>query len=214
MARQNIALFGGTFDPIHIGHTIVAADAAEQLGAEKVIFIPAKRSPLKGFLPKGADEHRLAMITLAIAGNENFEASDFELNQPAPSYTLETVRKFQHDYTSDAAFYWLLGADGVADLQHWHAVEKLIDACNVCTMYRAGCEPPDYSRFERMWGPSRVEKLQRNVIQTPLVDISSTEIRRRLAAGQDAADMLHPAVAQYIRRHGLYRTESQLSEGK
>ncbi len=207
MARRKMALFGGTFDPIHIGHTIVAADAAKQLGAEKVIFIPAKRSPLKGFLPMGADEHRLAMIALAIAGNENFEASDFELNQPAPSYTLETVRKFQHDFASDVALYWLLGADGVDDLQHWHAVEELIDVCNLCTMYRAGCEPPDYSRFERIWGRRRVEKLQRNIIQTPLVDISSTEIRRRLAAGQDVADMLHPAVAQYIRRHGLYSTK-------
>jgi nicotinate-nucleotide adenylyltransferase len=210
MARQKIALFGGTFDPIHIGHTVVAADAAEQLGAEKVIFIPAKRSPLKGFLPKAEDEHRLAMIALAIAENENFEASDFELARPAPSYTLETVRKFQQDCASNVALYWLLGADSVDDLQHWHAIEELIDTFNLCTMCRAGCEPPDYSRFERIWGRSRVEKLQQNLIWTPLVDISSTEIRRRLAAGQDVADMLHPAVAEYIRRHGLYRTESQL----
>jgi len=75
-------------------------------------------------------------------------------------------------------------------------------------MYRAGCEAPDYGKFEGIWGRRRVEKLERNIIQTPLVDASSTEIRRRLAAGEDVADMLHPAVAEYIRRHGLYCTES------
>ncbi len=210
MLGQKIALFGGTFDPVHIGHISVAADAAEQIGAEKVVFIPAKRSPLKGFLPKGGDEHRLAMIALAIAENEKFEVSDFELNQPAPSYTLETVRKFQRDYASDIAVYWLVGADGVDDLQHWHAIEELIDTCNLCTMCRAGCEPPDYGKFEGIWGRRRVEKLQRNIIQTPLIDASSTEIRRRLAVGDDISDLLHPAVAQYIRRHGLYRSKDRL----
>lgn len=210
MLGQKIVLFGGTFDPIHLGHTTVAADAAEQIGAEKVVFVPAKRSPLKGFLPKAPDEHRLAMTALAIAENEKFEVSDFELNRPAPSYTLETVRKFQHDCADDIAIYWLVGADGVDDLQHWRAIEELIDTCNLCTMCRAGCEAPDYGKFEGIWGRRRVEKLQKNIIQTPLVDASSTEIRRRLAVGDDVSDLLYPAVAEYIRRHGLYCTESQL----
>jgi len=210
MLRQKIALFGGTFDPVHLGHTAVAASAAEQIGAEKVVFLPAKRSPLKGFLPKGGDVHRLAMIALAIAENEKFEVSDFELSKPAPSYTLETVRKFQGDYAGDIAIYWLVGADGVDDLQHWYAIEELIDTCNLCTMYRAGCEPPDYGKFERIWGCRRVEKLQRNIIQTPLVDASSTEIRRRLAVRDDVSHLLHPAVAQYIRRHALYRPNDRL----
>jgi nicotinate-nucleotide adenylyltransferase len=210
MLGQKIALFGGTFDPVHLGHTAVAASAAEKIGAEKVVFVPAKRSPLKGFVPAGSDEHRLAMIALAIAGNEKFEVSDFELSKPAPSYTLETVRKFQGDYGSDCSIYWLVGADGVDDLQHWYAIEELIDTCNLCTMCRAGCEAPDYGKFEGIWGRRRVEKLQKNIIQTPLVDASSTEIRRRLAAGQDVSDMLHPAVAEYIRRNGLYRTKGQL----
>lgn len=205
MLRQKIALFGGTFDPVHLGHIAVAADAIEQIGAEKLIFVPAKRSPLKGFSPKASDQHRLAMITLAIAGNDKFEVSDVELNKPAPSYTLETVRKFQADCPSDCAIYWLIGADGVNDLQHWYAIEELIDACNLCTMCRAGCEPPDYAKFEALWGRGRVEKLQRNIIQTPLVDASSTEIRSRLIAGEDVSDMLHADVEDYIRRHDLYR---------
>ena len=210
MVTRKIALFGGTFDPVHIGHTVVAADAVEQLEAEKVVFVPAKRSPLKGFLPKGIDEHRFAMIALAIEGNGRFAVSDFELKKPAPSYTLETVRKFQADYGSDSSVYWLIGADAVEDLQHWRSIEELIDTCNLCTMYRAGCERPDYTKFEGLWGRERVEKLQRNVVQTSLVDVSSTEIRRRLAAGEDVGGMLHPAVADYIRRHGLYRGQRQV----
>jgi len=85
----------------------------------------------------------------------------------------------------------------------------LIDACNLTTMYRAGCEPPNFGRFEAVWGRRRVEKLQRNVIQTPLVDISSTEIRDKIAAGHEVTDVLHPAVADYIRKHGLYQVETE-----
>jgi nicotinate-nucleotide adenylyltransferase len=207
MAKRKIALLGGTFDPVHLGHTAVASDAAGQIGAEKVIFVPAKRSPLKGSLPKADDEHRLAMIAIAIAENSSFAVSDYELRKPAPSYTLHTVRKFQADYGSDAVICWLVGADGVNDLQHWFAIEELIDACNLCTMYRAGCEPPDFAGFEGIWGRRRVKKLQRNIIKTPLVDVSSTEIRERLATGGDVADMLHPGVLDYIRKHALYRQE-------
>jgi nicotinate-nucleotide adenylyltransferase len=207
MAKRKIALFGGTFDPIHLGHTTVAADAAERIGAEKIVFIPAKRSPLKGFLPNAGDDDRFKMIALAIAGEENFQVSDYELKKPAPSYSLETVREFQDDYGCETSIYWLVGADSIDDLTYWHKIVELIDACNLATMYRAGCEPPDFAGFEAVWGRRRVEKLQRNIIQTPLVDISSTEIRHRLAAGRNAAEMLHPAVADYIRQHGLYESK-------
>ena len=116
MARRTITLFGGTFDPIHLGHTTVARAAAELIRAEKIIFIPAKRSPLKGFLPRASDEDRLQMITLAIADEERFEVSDYELSKPAPSYTLETVRRFQKACGADTSIHWLIGADGIDDL--------------------------------------------------------------------------------------------------
>ena len=107
MAKRKIALFGGTFDPIHLGHTTVAAAAAEHIGAEKIIFIPAKRSPLKSSFPKAGDDDRLAMIALAIAGNEKSQLSDRELKKAEQSYTLETVRAFQADYAGEALIYWL-----------------------------------------------------------------------------------------------------------
>ncbi|MBN1805179.1 MAG: nicotinate (nicotinamide) nucleotide adenylyltransferase [Sedimentisphaerales bacterium] len=205
MAKRKIALFGGTFDPIHLGHTTVALDATKQIGAEKIVFIPAKRSPLKGFLPKANDNHRYEMISLAIASQKNFEVSDCELKKPAPSYTLETVQQYQAEYGSDTSIHWLIGADSIDDLMYWYKIVELIDTCFLTTMYRAGCAEPDFSKFEPLWGAQRIEKLQQNIIQTPLVDISSTEIRDRLAAGQDVSDMLTPSVAEYIHKHGLYK---------
>jgi len=207
MVKRKIALFGGTFDPIHLGHTIVAADAGKQVGAEKIIFVPAKRSPLKGFLPKANDEDRFKMIALAITGQKNFQVSDYELKKPAPSYTLQTVEQFQADYGGGTSIYLLIGADSIDELVHWYRIVELIDVCYVTTMYRASCKPPNFARFEGFWGRGRVKKLQRNVIQTPLVDISSTEIRNRLAAGHDVTGMLHPAVADYIRKNGLYQSK-------
>ena len=206
MAKRKIALFGGTFDPIHLGHTTVAADALKRIGAEKIIFIPAKRSPLKGFLPRASDNHRLNMLTLAIADEKNFQVSNYELKRPAPSYTLETIQKFQADYGSETSIHWLIGADGVDDLMYWYKITELIDTCNLTTMYRAGCKPPDFAKFEEIWGRQRIEKLQRNIIQTPLVDISSTEIRDLIAKNGDFPKMLHPAVAEYINKNGLYRS--------
>jgi nicotinate-nucleotide adenylyltransferase len=206
MVTTRIALFGGTFDPIHLGHTTVAEAAARQIDARKVIFVPAKLSPLKGFFPFARDADRLRMIELALAGNDLFTVSACELQRPAPSYTLDTVRQFQRDYGPQTSLHWLLGADGVGDLVHWYKIEELIDECHLTTMRRPGYPAPDIDRFEPLWGPQRVAKLKGDMIETPLVDISSTEVRKRLAAGQDAAGMLHPDVIEYIREHQLYRS--------
>lgn len=207
MIEKKIALFGGTFDPVHLGHTTVAAAAAEHIGAEKIIFIPAKRSPLKNSFPEASDDDRLAMIALAIADDKKFQLNDYELRKPRPSYTLETVRHFQSEYGGQALIYWLIGADSICELSRWYGIVELIDECNLCVMFRAGFEPPDFVEFKDVWGTARAEKLQRNVIRTPLIDISSTEIRSRLAADRDVTGMLAPQVADYIREHGLYRSK-------
>jgi len=213
MALRKIVLFGGTFDPIHIGHTMVAAAAANYLCAEKIIFIPAKRSPLKSSPPSASDIDRLEMIKLAVAGHDIFEASDCELKRLLPSYTLDTVRRFQREYGSESSIYWLVGADSIEELTRWHDIVELIDECNLAVMYRAGFDKPDFTGYEEFWGRSRIEKLQQNIVPTPLIDISSTDIRNRLAAGQDVAQMLHPVVVSYIRRHGLYRTNPTENSG-
>ena len=204
MPERKIALFGGTFDPIHLGHTAVAAAAGEHIGADKVVFVPARRSPLKAFFPEASDEDRLAMIGLAISGNSGFEVNDYELKKAGPSYTLETVRYFRQQLGSGVLIYWLAGADTLEDLPHWYGVTELIDECNLAVMYRAGVAPPDFSKFISLWGEDRVRKMQQNVVETPLVDISSTEVRKRLSAGQDVGGIICPKVLQYIRERRLY----------
>ena len=205
MTRRKIALFGGTFDPVHLGHTAVAAAAAEYIGAEKIVFVVTGHSPLKDTLPIASGVDRLRMTALAIAEHKNFQLSDYELNKAEPSYTLETVRSFQADYGSNTSIYWLVGADSVDDLPQWYKIRELLDQCNLCVMYRAGYSRPDFAGFVPLLGCERVEKLQQNIIPTPLIDISSTEIRNRLAAGKDVGNMLCPAVADYIYKHGLYQ---------
>lgn len=204
MAKRKIALFGGTFDPIHLAHTAVARAAAEHVGAEKVVFIPTKCSPLKLSLPQAGDKDRLNMIALAVADDKIFDVSDYELKKTAPCFTIETIAHFQSRF-EDAELCWLIGADTIDELPRWYRITELIDRCTLCAMFRAGCNPPDFSEFANIWGKSRVRKLQANIIPTPLLDISSTDIRQRLAAGKDASEMLHPKVADYIRTRRLYQ---------
>ena len=203
--KRRIALFGGSFDPIHLGHTGVARAAAQYLDVEKVIFIPAKCSPLKGCLPRASDDDRYRMIELASHHDDVFAVSDCELRRPAPSYTLETVRQFQADFGADVTVHWLLGADSVGDLVHWHRIEELLDACTLSVMFRGRYEAPVFESYASLWGLNRIRKLQENVVPTPEIDISSTEVRQRLGEGGDVSAMLAPAVADYIREHRLYK---------
>jgi nicotinate-nucleotide adenylyltransferase len=204
MSEKRKALFGGTFDPVHLGHTTVAAAAGEGIGADKVIFVPARRSPLKAFFPEASDEDRLAMIELAIEGDSRFGFSDYELKKAGPSYTLETVRYFRQQLGESVSIYWLIGADTLADLPHWYGITELIDECNLAVMHRAGFSLPDFSKFISLWGQERIKKMQRNVVDTPLIDISSTEVRKRLASGREVAGMISSKVLHYIREHRLY----------
>ncbi|MBN2183359.1 MAG: nicotinate (nicotinamide) nucleotide adenylyltransferase [Sedimentisphaerales bacterium] len=204
VTSKRTALFGGTFDPVHVGHTVVAAAAAEHIGAEKVIFIPAKRSPLKDNLPRASDVDRFNMISLAIEDDEKFGVSDCELKRQSPSFTLDSVRRFQAELGGKASIFWLIGADGISELSRWYKIEELIDECSLSVMYRAGFEKPDFEKFLPLWGRRRVEKLRENIIPTPLVDVSSTQVRQRLASGLDVAQMLHPKVLIYIRENNLY----------
>ena len=208
MAKIKIALFGGTFDPVHLGHTIVASAAAEHIGAHKVIFVPAKRSPLKGATPKATGSERLDMIKRAIADNPGFQVSDRELKKTMPSYTLDTVREFQEQFGPDTSIYFLVGADTVDELSYWYKILDLIDQCNFSVMFRAGCTTPDFTKFTELWGNQRVEKMRKNVIESPLVNISSTGIRNRLAQGLNVDEMLAPTVAEYIKKHRLYQART------
>ena len=202
--EQRIVLFGGTFDPVHVGHTTVAQFAAEHLCADMVFFIPARRSPHKRVNPVASGEHRLAMLRLAARQCKRFHVSDCELRREEPSYTLDTVLYFRRRFGASAQLFWLIGDDMLKDLPKWHRVDDLLDACTLCVMHRGGCPPPEFEALQAL-GADRVARLRANLLETPSVDISSTEIRRKLAAGHDVTGLLPPLVLDYIEKNGLYR---------
>ncbi len=204
---DRIVLFGGTFDPVHLGHTAVVENAARQLHADKVFFIPARRSPHKYDYPLAPAEHRLNMLSLALANYHLFSVSKCELERAEPSYTYDTVRHFRSQFP-DAQLFWLVGADAMQSLPRWYRFTDLMDLCQVCIMRRGGIDSPAFDRLSPVWGGKIAERLKKDSIATPLVEISSTEVRARLASGLDVSNMLHPDVLKYIVEHGLYGSKA------
>ena len=205
MMKKRIALFGGTFDPIHLAHTKVVHTAVDYLQADRAVFIPAKRSPLKDSFPQATDEQRICMIKYAIAGNQRFDVSDYELKGPAPSFTLNTVKHFKATFGPATSLYWLMGADAVRDLCKWYGVNELLDLCTLTTMVRPCCPKPDFSRFNPVLGRKKVKQLQANLLETPLINISSTQVRALLSQGKDASHFLAPEVYAYIKKERIYQ---------
>lgn len=203
MKKTNIILFGGSFDPIHNGHLEVGRVVLEELAADQLVFVPARRSPHKSDAP-ASGHHRLAMIRSAIAGREMFSVSDCELNRGEPSYTLDTVHHFRDEFGSDVGLIWLIGADQLADFDKWYKITELLSLCRVSVMHRAGYPAPTFARFRGLFSDSQIAALERDVVETPLIDINSTEIRRQLTMGRSCCDWLPEPVIQYIREHGLY----------
>ena len=205
MKTKNLILFGGTFDPFHSGHMAVAKYCKEHLVADKLTIIPAKRSPLKQEAPVADDEDRMKMISLAIHNEQDIELSDFEIKGSEPSYTINTVKHFIEINPGWLQVHWLVGVDSISELAHWYRIEKLIEICSLTIMYRGGFGEPDLSVLKGFLRDDYIKRLASNVIRTPLVEISSTEIRRRISQGEDVSEMLAPEVFDYIRQQGLYR---------
>ena len=206
---EKIILFGGTFDPVHTAHIEVAASAAQTIGASKVILIPARRSPHKEQKPVATDIDRIAMLKLAIAGKSLFQTSPVELNRAEPSYTIDTIRHFKHKLGPDCQLYWLIGADMLKDLPRWYRIDELLKECIICVMNRGGFDRPDFNGLAGKLDAENIEKLRQNMIKTPLIEISSTDIRQKVSQNQNVSKFLHPDVLNYIKSHRLYTTSDQ-----
>jgi nicotinate-nucleotide adenylyltransferase len=202
---KTVILFGGSFDPIHVGHVAVAAASCKKLCADEVVFVPAKRSPHKLDNPTTSADHRLKMVSIAIEDTPCFTVSDCEINRPQPSYTFDTLKHFRQLLGSETQICFLIGADTIDDLPKWHRIEELMTLCRFCTMYRGGRELPNFDQFRGVFSDDRIAQLQEDIIETPLLDISSTDIRTKLAAGQSVDDMLSPNVINYIKQNRLYQ---------
>ncbi len=190
-----LGILGGTFDPIHLGHLILAELARYLLRLDRVLFVPARIPPHKGESPT-SPEHRLHMTRLATRDNPHFAVSDLELRREGPSYTVDTLRALR-DESPDAEHYLLMGADSARDLGSWKDHEVLLEGSTVVVLGRAGVEsedlPPDVSR-------------RATLLSTPRLEISSSQIRHLVRDGGPIRYLVTEPVESYIRSEGLYRS--------
>ena len=188
---KKIAIYGGTFDPVHHAHLILARDAIETLGLDKVILVPAAISPLKKAAPVAGGEVRLAMLKAAIKGEPEFEVDECELLRPPPSYTIDTVEEIRRR-ECDAAIYCLIGEDNVEQLPRWHRFADLEKTVRFVVLDRSGKQPShSYQLIHRR------------------IDISATEIRRRVAQRESIRYLVPESVEEIVQRKKLYREQSQ-----
>ena len=203
MTRRKIGVLGGTFDPIHLGHLIVAEDLREKLGLGEVLFIPAGHPwlKLKEEKPISPAEHRLAMVRLAIASNPCFKVSTMEIDRPGLSYSIDTVLELKAKLGAKAGIYFIVGPDALAELPKWKDPGRLLEICQVVGIGRPGHAQADLHTLE-----SSIPGVSKRImlVDVPQIDISSTEIRNRVAQGLSIRYLVPEAVEKYIAEHKLY----------
>jgi nicotinate-nucleotide adenylyltransferase len=185
------ALFGGSFDPVHLGHLVVAETAAEVLGGATVRFMPAREQPFKRAAHQATPEQRAEMLSLAARDNPRLRVEPVELGLPVPSYTVRTLRALGEREPGNR-FTLLLGADAAQDLAGWWEVEALPRLADVVVFARPGAAVPRHPLISR-------------VIEVPAIDLSATDVRERVRAGRSIRYLVPEAVREYIAAHGLYR---------
>lgn len=188
---MHIGVFGGSFDPVHHGHLIVAAEAWQILGLDELRLVPAGEQPFKQGRLVAAPEHRLAMLERAVAGTPGFVVDPQECHRPGPSYTVDTLRALRAARPG-ASLSLLVGSDTARDLPQWREAEAVRELASVIVLSRPGTEPPG--------GVGRV-------LRVPAIDISASAIRRRIRAGASIRFLVPDAVAAYIAEHRLYVDE-------
>ncbi|MGA2222364.1 MAG: nicotinate-nucleotide adenylyltransferase [Verrucomicrobiia bacterium] len=199
---RKIGILGGTFNPIHIGHLIIAQDAMEQFGLDCVKFIPSATPPHKKYEGNATAAQRLAMVRLAIRGNARFEADDIEIRRGGTSYSVDTLTSLRRR-DPQAQFYFIIGADSLQELHRWREVGRLVRLCTFVIVVRPGFEP------RRVVDPkldaATRRRLRQHVLRGHACDIASRDIRARVARGESIRYLVPDAVLQYINRHKLYR---------
>ncbi len=199
---MRLGVLGGTFDPIHLGHLAAAEEAAYRFDLERVLLLPARHQPLKDHEPWATDAQRLAMLRLAAEGNPRFAVSALELERPAPSYTVDTLRLLHASYGPSCELYFLLGIDAVNALDRWREPAELPRLARLVAMSRSDVREPDWALLQKI-SPDAAARVE--VLAVPDIDISSRELRRRVAAGAPIRYQVPEAVGAYIGEQGLYQ---------
>ena len=201
MSGERIGLLGGTFDPIHLGHLIVAEEARTRLSLDRLLLVPSRQPWRKAGREIAPEADRLAMVRLAVEGNPGFEVSLVDLEREGPSYSVDTVCDVRATLSPEAELYFILGYDALMDLPHWHAPDELARITRLVTVIRPGYAL-DWSPLEQAIPEAREAV---TLLETPEIGISSTEVRQRVAAGRSIRYWVPDLVAEYIQQQGLYR---------
>jgi nicotinate-nucleotide adenylyltransferase len=200
----NIGVLGGTFDPIHIGHLIIAEEARVRLGLSKVLFVPAGQPWLKQDRDVTAAVHRVEMVGRAIADNPYFELSTLEVERSGPSYTVDTLTTLRKELGGRTGLFFVLGRDTLAELPLWKEPEKVVQLCRLVVPPRLGSR--DLKHLEKAI-PGLLDKVIQ--LAMPVIGISSSEIRQRIAQGLSIRYLVPPEVEKYITEQKIYLTSAR-----
>lgn len=195
VAAPRLGFFGGTFDPPHVGHLIVAQDAVEELGLDRLLFVPARIPPHKAEEDFSPGRIRLSMVRAALEGNGTVDVSEVELDRDGPSYTVDTLRHFR-ELHEGAELFFLMGADQLAQLEGWKSPAEIGELAHLVVMAREGLDPEEASP------PLDVEVRR---IEVTRVDVSSTMVRERVREGRSVRYLVPEAVRRIMKEHRLYR---------
>ncbi|HVM71574.1 MAG TPA: nicotinate-nucleotide adenylyltransferase [Anaerolineales bacterium] len=201
---ERFGIFGGTFDPPHLGHLILAAEARAQLGLDRLLWVLTPDPPHKQGQAIAALPHRLEMVRLAIVDDPLFEVSNVELDRPGPHYALDTMQILARQYPG-AKLVYLMGGDSLRDLPTWHRPDEFLSACDLIGVMRRPGDAIDLAALEERLPGLRVKV---RFVESPLLDISAHEVRRRIAEGRPFRYFLPVGVYKYICKEGLYRRPS------
>lgn len=196
---MNIGVLGGTFDPIHLGHLIVAEEARTRLGLEEVVFVPAGQPWLKRDRDITPALHRVEMVRLAIADNPHFRVSTLEVDRQGPSYTVDTLALLQKQLGHGTALFFILGRDTLTELPLWKEPQRVIQLCRLVVPPRLGAR--DLKHLDTAIPGLRDRLIQ---LDMPVIGISSSEIRRRVAKGLPIRYWVPPQIEKYIWEQKLY----------
>lgn len=197
---SKLGVLGGTFDPPHNGHLLIAREARRQLGLARVLFAPTRQPPHKNAAAHSAIEHRLAMVQLAIAPYPYFELSRVDVDRAGPTYTVETMRLLREQFGPRAEWFFIVGMDSLVNLPTWRAPAELLRLCKLAVFPRPGFAA-NFDELEQKIPGVRARVV---LLAAPALDIAASELQRRARAGESIAHLVPPAVARYIAQHKLY----------
>jgi len=195
-------ILGGTFDPVHNGHVLIAEVARDALGLDEVLLVPAGQPVFKAGDDITPPEDRLAMVRLAAEGRDRLRVSDMEICRDGPSYTVDTIASLREQYAAGDEMYFILGWDSLMQLPEWREPARIIGMCRLAAVYRPGCERPDPEELEE-----RVPGIFGRLVwlEEPRIDINSSDIREMVAGGESIDHLVPAQVATYMREHRLYK---------